>query len=195
MPQDADRPRDRDRHEDLRRLIEAARNGDDAAVAALFSALYDELRELAHVIRRHEASETLSTTALVHEAYFKLVPSAGLQAENAAHFKHIAGRAMRQVLVDAARSRAARKRGSGEAVAVTLEDEAHGVTVDELQLLQLHDALTELEQVDGRSARVVECRFFGGLDVEETAAALGISTATVKRDWRTARAWLAQAMD
>ncbi len=184
----------RGRDEGLTRLIEAARDGDEAAVAALFSAVYDELRALARHVRAGEAGETLNTTALVHEAYFKFVPSKGLRVESRAHFKHIVARAMRQVLVDAARARAARKRGSGEAVAVTLDEDLHGRTIDDLQLLQLDQALTELQRVDSRSAKVVVCRFFGGLDIRETAAALEISTATVKRDWRVARAWLAEAM-
>lgn len=184
----------RARDERLSGLIEAARAGDEAAVAALFSAVYDELRELARLVRRDEAGQTLDTTALVHEAYFKLVPATGLRVESRAHFKHIVARAMRQVLVDAARARDARKRGGGEMIAVTLEEDRHGRAIDELRLLQLDEALTALERVDPRSAKVVVCRFFGGLDVEETAAALAVSPATVKRDWRVARAWLAQAL-
>src|SRR5690606_25330283 len=103
-------------------------------------------------------------------------------------------RAMRQVLVDYARGQAALKRGGADAVAVTLQDSAQEGAVDPLRLIQLHDALGELERVDPRSAKVVGCRYFGGLDIEETAAALGISTATVKRDWRVARAWLTDAL-
>lgn len=185
----------RDPDEGLTQLIEAARQGDDAAVSALYSTAYDELRKLAHFVRGARAGDTLTTTTLVHEAYLKLVPSKGLPMESRAHFKHIVGRAMRQVLVDRARARTAEKRGGGEAIAVTLRDDVRGRTIDELQLIQLHEALAELERVDPRSARVVECRFFGGLDIDETATALDISTATVKRDWRVARAWLAQAMD
>lgn len=186
----------RDPADGLAGLIHAAREGDDAAVAALFSAAYDELRQLAHLLRRGEARQTLNTTALVHEAYFKLLPSRGLSVESLAHFKHIVGRAMRQVLVDNARAHAARKRGGPDAVAVTLSDVRDGAAqaVDPIRLIQLHEALEELERVDPRAARVVECRFFSGLDVEETAAALGISTATVKRDWRVARAWLGDAL-
>lgn len=180
--------------QELTGLIRAARAGDDAAVSALFSAAYDELRQLAHVVRRSEARQTLNTTALVHEAWFKLLPSRGLSIESLAHFKHIVARAMRQVLVDYARGQAALKRGGPDAVAVTLQDDAPVGLVDQVRLIQLHEALEELERVDPRSARVVECRYFGGLDIEETAAALGISTATVKRDWRVARAWLSDAL-
>jgi RNA polymerase sigma factor (TIGR02999 family) len=180
----------RDPTQNLSTLIDAARSGDDDAIAALFSLSYAEVHRLAHALRRGEARHTLNTTALVHEAYFKLLPSSGLSIESLAHFKHIVGRAMRQVLVDHARASSAGKRGGPDAVAVTLSDEAQARQVDHLQMIQLHTALVELERVDPRSARVVECRFFSGLDVEETAAALGISTATVKRDWRVARAWL-----
>lgn len=179
---------------ELTGLIHAARDGDDVAVAALFSAAYDELRQLAHAVRRNEVRQTLNTTALVHEAYFKLLPSGRLSVESLAHFKHIVSRAMRQVLVDYARARTAVKRGGPDAVAVSLSRIAQPDVSDEISLMQLHDALEELESVDARSAKVVECRYFGGLDVEETAAALGISTATVKRDWRVARAWLRDAL-
>lgn len=178
----------------LTTLIEAARHGDDEAVAALFSAAYDELRRIAHRMRHRESADTLNTTALVHEAFIKLVPSKGLPVESLAHFKHIAGRAMRQILVDSARARAAKKRGGAETVVVTFDEGAHGTALDDLQLIQLDRALSELHAVDPRTALVVECRFFGGLDVIETGAALGISTATVKRDWRIARAWLADAL-
>lgn len=176
------------------KMIDAARHGDHEAVAALFSTAYEELRRIAHRLRRRESADTLNTTALVHEAYIKLVPGKGLPVESLAHFKHIAGRAMRQILVDGARARSASKRGGREAVVVTLDEGAHGRSLSDQQLLQLDSALSELHDVDPRTASVVECRFFGGLDVEETAAFLGVSTATVKRDWRVARAWLADAL-
>lgn len=174
-------------------LIRAARNGDREAVDRLFSLAYGELRHLAHIVRRRGASQTLNTTALVHEAYLKLRPEQGLTVEDRAHFTYIVARAMRQVVVDAARRKAAEKRGGGEA-AVTLDESLRAAPVRAEQLVQLEDALRELEQVDPRRAKIVECRFFGGLTVEETAAALGVSAPTVKRDWRVARAWLAQAI-
>ena len=114
-------------------------------------------------------------------------------ANDAAHFKLLIARAMREVLIDGARRRHAQKRG-GQDFAVTLDDEIQATPLESVQLLDLHEALEELEKVDSRRAAVVECRFFGGLDVDETAAALDLSTATVKRDWRVARAWLAQAL-
>jgi RNA polymerase sigma factor (TIGR02999 family) len=112
---------------------------------------------------------------------------------DAAHFKRLIARVMRAVLIDGARRRYAHKRG-GQDFAVTLDDELQATPLKSAQLLELHEALEELEKVDSRRAAVVECRFFGGLDMDETAAALNLSTATVNRDWRVARAWLAQAL-
>jgi len=174
-------------------LIRAARDGDRDALDRLFSLAYGELRHLAQLVRRRGAGQTLNTTALVHEAYLKLRPDQGLALEDRAHFTYIVARAMRQVLVDAARRKTAAKRGGGEA-AVTLDESVSAAPVRAGQLMQLEEALQQLEQVDPRRARIVECRFFGGLSVDETAGALGISAATVKRDWRVARAWLAQSI-
>jgi len=174
-------------------LIRAARDGDREAVDRLFSLAYGELHRLARVVRSRGASQTLNTTALVHEAYLKLRPEQGLTVEDRAHFTYIVARAMRQVVVDAARRKAADKRGGGNAP-VTLDESLRAAPVRAEQLIRLEDALRELEQVDPRRARIVECRFFGGLTVEETAVALGVSTPTIKRDWRVARAWLAQAI-
>jgi RNA polymerase sigma factor (TIGR02999 family) len=172
-------------------LLRGAREGDKEALDALFALAYDELRRIARRVRGGR-NETLSTTALVHEAYLKLLPS-GVPASDAAHFKLLIGRAMREVLIDGARRRHAGKRG-GTDIAVTLDEDLQAAPLKAAELLELHSALEDLQRVDPRRAAVVECRFFGGLDVEETAAALDLSTATVKRDWRVARAWLAQAM-
>ena len=174
-------------------LIQAARDGDRDAVDRLFSLAYGELKELAHLIRGRDGAQTLNTTALVHEAYLKLRPERGLDLDDRAHFTHIVARAMRQVVIDEARRRSAEKRGGGD-VAVTLDESLWQGPVRAEELLKLDDAMTELEHVDPRRARIVECRFFGGLSVEETASALGVSTPTVKRDWRVARAWLVEAM-
>jgi RNA polymerase sigma factor (TIGR02999 family) len=174
-------------------LIRAARDGDRSAVDRLFTLAYDELRSLAHLIRGRGAGETLDTTALVHEAYLKLQPERGLDLEDKAHFTRIVARAMRQVLIDAARRRVAEKRGGGSAD-VTLDESLGSDPLRADELVQLDDALRELEGVDPRRASIVECRFFGGLTVEETALALGVSAPTVKRDWRVARAWLARAL-
>ena len=172
-------------------LLRGARDGEKGALDSLFTLAYDELRRIAKRVRGDHA-QTLSTTALVHEAYLRLLPGK-VPANDAAHFKLLIARAMREVLIDGARRRHAQKRG-GEDIAVTLDHEIQAMPLKSAQLLDLHAALEELKKVDSRRAAVVECRFFGGLDVDETAAALGLSTATVKRDWRVARAWLAQAM-
>jgi len=174
-------------------LIQAARSGDREAVDRLFSMAYGELKELAHLIRGRDGAQTLNTTALVHEAYLKLRPERGLDVDDRAHFTHIVARAMRQVVIDEARRRSAEKRGGGD-VAVTLDESLWQGPVRAEELLKLDDAMIELEGIDPRRARIVECRFFGGLTVEETASALGVSTPTVKRDWRVARAWLVEAM-
>ena len=172
-------------------LLRGARDGEKGALDSLFTLAYDELRRIAKRVRGDHA-QTLSTTALVHEAYLRLLPGK-VPANDAAHFKLLIARAMREVLIDGARRRHAQKRGGAD-IAVTLDHEIQAMPLKSAQLLDLHAALEELQKVDSRRAAVVECRFFGGLDVDETAAALDLSTATVKRDWRVARAWLAQAM-
>jgi RNA polymerase sigma factor (TIGR02999 family) len=169
-------------------LIGAARAGDPAAFDALFTAVYDELRGLAHVVGRDRADRTLSTTEMVHEAYFKLLPSRGTEWEGRQHFLRVAARAMRQLLVDGARRRAVRRR-EGERLGVGL-DPASAAELAPEDLVTLDDALQRLQVMSPRQASVVECRLFAGLSVEETAAALDISPPTVKRDWRAARAWL-----
>jgi RNA polymerase sigma factor (TIGR02999 family) len=172
-------------------LLRAADSGDRAAFQQLYVRTYDELRRLAHRVRDNPGHQTLDTTALVHEAYIKLVPGAGVVANDRVHFFRIAARAMRQVLVDAARRRATRNRGNALLAVETVftaERMSH-------EVLDLEAALVELESISPRQAEVIECRFFAGLSVEETAAALAISTPTVKREWRVARAWLAQALN
>lgn len=177
----------------LAQLLRGAREGDPEAMNRLFERVYDELRDLARRVRRGRATPTLNTTALVHEAYFKLAPSSGLDVADLNHFRSVVARAMRQVLVDAARTKAAEKRGGGQ-VRVTMTDSIAATPMQAIDVITLDRVLGELSAVDPRRAQVVEYRFFGGLDVEQTAEAMGISTATVKRDWRLARAWLAEAM-
>ncbi len=163
--------------------------GDREGLDRLFSTTYQELRRLAASVRRNDPGDTLSPTALVNEAWIKLSASPPQAALSRLHFTRIAARAMRQVLVEAARKRTARKRGDGRAL-VTF-DEALGVaTADADQLLNLDEALERLAALSPRQATMVECRFFGGLDVAETAALLEVSEATVLRDWRAAKAWL-----
>ncbi len=175
-------------------LVHAARDGDASAVDQLFELAYHELLHRARVARRANNNPTVSTTGLLHEAYVRLQPSDGLDIADANHFRNIVVRAMRQVLVDMARKRSAAKRGGGGAF-VTLHDGDAVVTAAPDDLIALDEALTRLADIDARKARVVEYRFYGGLDVEETASALGVSAPTVKRDWRVARAWLAQELD
>lgn len=182
---------------DVTLLLQSASEGDDEAFDRVFAAVYDELHRLAHHVRRGRAPETLNTTALVHEAYVRLVPSRSLDWEGRGHFLGVAARAMRQVLVRAAERRNAAKRGGGQR-ADSLDEVLHAAsggaagTVEPERIVALDEALHRLEELSPRQARVVECRFFAGLSVEETAEALDVSEPTVKRDWRTARAWLSR---
>jgi RNA polymerase sigma factor (TIGR02999 family) len=174
-------------------LLTALEHGDSSAMERLLPLVYSELRERAHGQRmRRGSSDTLSTTALVHEAYLKLTGGAQRSYNDRAHFFAVASRAMRHILVDDARRNMARKRKGERASSVDLDLVASPERAEEL--VALDGALAELEQVDDRLARTVELRFFGGLSVEETADLLGISPRTVKRDWRKARAFLYRAM-
>ena len=164
------------------------------ALDALFSAAYEELRRLARSVRRSDPRATLSPTTLVNEAWLKLADSPPAMVASPLHFKRIAARAMRQVLVDAARRRGTHKRGGSDLVVVTLDDDAGTRDTGSDELLALDEALHELARISPRQATMVESRFFGGLEVNETAELLGISEATVLRDWRAARAWLAHRM-
>ena len=159
-------------------------------LAELFSLTYEELRRLASSVRRGDPSATLTPTALVNEAWLKLARSPAVAALPRVHFKRIAARAMRQVLVEAARRRSADKRGGG-APAVTFDEDLESTTSTNEELLALEAALDKLARLNPRQATMVEYRFFGGLDVRETSELLGVSEATVLRDWRAARAWLA----
>jgi RNA polymerase sigma factor (TIGR02999 family) len=164
--------------------------GNQAAFDEVFPLVYAELRRIAaREMRREKPGRTLQTTALVHEAYLRLLKDASLSFENRAHFLGIAARAMREILIEHARARAARKRGGG-AVRLTLDDLVAPVPSLSIDVLALDEALQRLARLDERHARVVELRYFGGLSVEETAVALELSPATVKRAWTIARAWL-----
>jgi RNA polymerase sigma factor (TIGR02999 family) len=165
---------------------------DRKALDALFSATYEELRRLAASVRRSDARATISPTALVNEAWVKLIQSPPFGAMSKLHFKRIAARAMRQVLVEAARRRNADKRGGGAAL-VTFDEGLEGVS-SAGDLLALDAALDALARLSPRQSAVVESRFFGGFEVPEIASLLRISEATVLRDWRAARAWLAREL-
>jgi RNA polymerase sigma-70 factor, ECF subfamily len=155
----------------------------------LLPLVYDELREMAHRQLARERHRTLNTTGLLHEAYLKLVDQSQVPVKSRAYFFGAAARAMRQVLVDAARRRGRQKRGAGQAAASL---DGVEVAVDDFaaELRDVDEALARLAELYPRQAQVVECRFFGGLSVEETAEALGLAERTVKRDWSLARAWL-----
>lgn len=179
-------------------LLARWRSGDQNALDALMPLVYSELRQLAqHYLRKERSDHTLQSTALVHEAYLRLAGQSPPQWQNRAHFFGIAAHLMRQILVEHARSRAAAKRGGG-ATRMTL-DESLGMSMaiaqqNEVDVIVLDKALQDLTELDAQQGRIVELRFFGGLTIEDTSEVLGISPATVKREWVTARAWLFRAM-
>ncbi|GAB5535213.1 MAG: sigma-70 family RNA polymerase sigma factor [Rubricoccaceae bacterium] len=175
---------------EVTQLLHQWQQGDAAALDRLMPLVYDELRRQAHYHMRHERSgHTLGTTALVHEAFINLNGTHAAPWQDRAHFVAIASRVMRRVLIWYARRRNAAKRGGGD-TPVPLNEAAVFSESRLEELLALDQALARLEHLDERLCRVVECRHFGGLSVKETAEALGISPATVKRDWQTAKAWL-----
>lgn len=164
------------------------------ALDQLFSVTYEELRRLASSVRRGDPSATLSPTALVNEAWLKLANSVPVSASSHLHFKRIAARAMRQLLVEAARRRNAHKRGGDSLSPMVTFDESVMSAPAQPDVLALDTALQELAKLHPRQALMVETRFFGGLDVPETAALLNVSEATILRDWRAAKAWLAREL-
>jgi RNA polymerase sigma-70 factor, ECF subfamily len=175
-------------------LLSRAADGDDKAISQLMPLVYDELRRLAaSYLRRERPGQTLQATALVHEAYVRLIAEKAHTWQNRTHFLAIAALSMRQILVQRARTRRAAKRG-GDPARITLDDQllpaAPPGSPDQIDLVALDAALDRLAALNQRQAKIVELRYFGGLGVEEVAEALGISPATVKRDWTLARAWL-----
>jgi RNA polymerase sigma factor (TIGR02999 family) len=169
--------------------------GDEEALRAIIPLVYDELRRLAHrYLQKERPGHTLQSTALVHEAYVRLVKQEGGNVQNRAHFFAICAQLMRQILVEYARSRHAAKRDAG--YRVTLSDAVALVknTSRNVDLVALDEALEKLAKLDPQQSRIVELRFFGGLSIEETSRVLAISPATVKRDWFTAKAWLHHEM-
>ena len=171
-------------------LLHAHAGGDTAALQQLLPLVYRELRRIARQrLRRERAGHTLAATELVHEAFLKLLPAGRVDWRSRAHFFAVASRAMRNVLIDHAVRKGAVKRGAGARV-LPLADANASVEQPLDDLIALSEALTRLERLDARQAQVVECRFFGGLSLEETAEALNTSAATVSRDWTFARAWL-----
>lgn len=175
-------------------LLLRSSSGDPAALAEIFPHIYDELHRLAHrQLLREAQGHTLNTTALVHEAYIKLIDQTRVRWTGRTHFMAIAATAMRRILIDRARQYRSQKRG-GELKRVPLESAELAADERADVLLALNDALDALKELNERQAQIVECRFFGGLTEEETGAALGISVRTVKRDWAKAKSWLYQEM-
>lgn len=176
--------------DDITRLLGAAQRGNPQAMDEVFVSVYPKLRAMAQSRRRGwRGNFTMNTTALIHEAYVKVAGQGGGDYQNRGHFFAVAAKAMRQVLINYAEKQSAKKRGGGAAQVTLYEKDAvHEEALDEI--LALEAALKKLEALSERQARVVECLFFAGLGVEETAEALEISPATVKRDWSAARAWL-----
>jgi RNA polymerase sigma factor (TIGR02999 family) len=174
-------------------LLSRAAGGDEKATSQLMPLVYDELRRLAaSYLRRERPGQTLQATALVHEAYVRLISEKAHNWQNRTHFLAIAALSMRQILVQRARSRRAAKRG-GDPARITLDEQllpAAQNAPDEIDLVALDAALDRLAALNQRQAKIVELRYFGGLSVEEAAETLRISPATVKRDWTLARAWL-----
>ena len=180
--------------ESITQLLTEWRDGDETALDRLIPLVYEELRRLAHhYLRRERPGYTLQTSALVNEAYLRLVDHKGMRWQNRAHFYAVAAQAMRRVLVDHARSRDAAKRGGG-ANLIGLDEAATAAQMQAANLLALDEALNQLALIDKRKSRIVELRYFGGMSVEETAEVIGVSPVTVMREWSSAKAWLLRAI-
>lgn len=165
--------------------------GDQAALDRLMPLVYSELRRLANnYLRRERANHTLQPTALVNEAYLRLVDQKNARWQNRAQFFGVAAQLMRRILVDHARTHQAQKRGGSDQQRLSLTNVDRAAAKPEIDLLALHEALNELAEMDPQQSRIVELKFFGGLSIEETAEVMGIGHATVERDWKMARAWL-----
>jgi RNA polymerase sigma factor (TIGR02999 family) len=178
------------RPENITELLASYGRGDKESLDQLMPIVYEELRrQAARYLRREQAGHTLQTTALIHEAYVRLVDQRNMQWQNRAHFFGIAAQMMRRILVDHARSKKRAKRGGSE-VRVSLDKATVAVKGQDLDVVALDEALQRLAEIDEQQSRVVELRFFSGLSVEETAEVMGISKSTVKRDWSMAKAWL-----
>jgi RNA polymerase sigma-70 factor, ECF subfamily len=175
---------------DITQLLLAWRNGDKAALDALVPVVHAELRRIArHYMRGQREGHTLQTTALVNEAYLRLIDSSRVNWQNRAHFFAISAQLMRRVLVDFARAKNSQKRG-GDRVQITLDEKIETPLEKQTDLVALDEALDNLAKLNGRQSQIVEMRYFGGLSEEEIAETLQISTRTVRRDWNVARAWL-----
>ncbi len=176
--------------ENVTKLLIELTNGNRGAVEVLLQVVYDELRKLAsNYLRRERVDHTLQPTALVHEAYLRLIDQTQVNWQNRAHFFGVAAQMMRRILVDHARQHNAEKRGA-DFQKLALDENVDKAVERSTELLMLDDALKELAEVDEQKSRIVELRYFGGLTVEETAEVLGVTPITIKRHWRMAKAWL-----
>jgi RNA polymerase sigma factor (TIGR02999 family) len=181
-------------HDEITQLLLELSGGNRSAVDALMPLVYEELRQLAHrQLRQERQGHTLNTTALVHEAYLKLIDQQRVNWQNRTHFFALAAQAMRRILINYANNRLAQKRGGGQPL-VTFNEQFVVQEARAGELVALDEALAELAKLNERQSKVVECQFFGGLTHEEIAAALGVSVPTVRRDWRLARAWLSREL-
>jgi RNA polymerase sigma factor (TIGR02999 family) len=181
-------------NDDVTGLLQRWQAGDADALEQLLPLVYDELRRVARArLRQEQPGHTLQATALVHEAYLRLLGGRPPTSQNRTHLFGVAARLMREILVDHARRKAAHKRG-GAATLIALDESVAAPEIGTLDLLALDEALTELHALDERLCRVVELKFFAGLNIDETAQALRVSTATVERDWTVAKAWLHQRL-
>jgi RNA polymerase sigma factor (TIGR02999 family) len=181
-------------HQNVTELLIGWGNGDKEALDRLVPLVYEELRrQAARYLRRERAGHTLQTTALIHEAYLRLIDQKNVQWQNRAQFFGIAAQLMRWILVDHARTRRRAKRG-GSNLRVSLTDAMAVEQSGEIDVVALNEALERLEKIDPQQSKIVELRFFSGLTVEETAEVLNVSAATVKREWRMAKAWLHRAI-
>lgn len=174
-------------------LLAAWGKGDPSALNKLMPLVYAELHRIARRVWSQRQNNTLQPTALIHEAYLKLANAESASFQDRCHFFAVASTAMRQILVNHAKSHLAAKRGGG-AVNVSLDEVQRAVDREAAEILSLHEALEALQAVDPRKSKVVEMRYFGGISIEETAQALGVSIGTVNRDWRLARSWLIREM-
>ncbi len=183
-----------DTQHEITRLLQEVSSGNREAVNRLLPLVYDQLHRMAHQQRlRWQGQDTLNTTALVHEAYLRLAKGAELDVQSRLHFLRVAARAMRYILLDHAKAKSRQIRG-GDLQRVPF-DEALAVSEEEAEeLILLDEALSRLEEINERQSQIVECRFFGGMTIEETARVLDLGTATVKRGWTMARAWLYREM-
>ena len=180
----------------ITQLLTRWSNGDQEALDKLMPMVYSELRKLANnYLRRERRDHTLQPTALVNEAYLKLIEQKAAKWQNRAHFYGIAAQLMRRILVDHARQKHAEKRGGSDQQRLSITSAGKLVAKADLDVLALHEALEELATIDPQQERIVELKFFGGLSIEETAEVLGIGHATVEREWKIARAWLRRKLE